>query len=77
MGNVEDESSVWIDSNKVKVWNAIINEDKLSEWYAPGSPWDIPSLNVGEKITFTLMSSVHNSLTEKLPMTLTIVNVEG
>ncbi|MGM0867475.1 MAG: SRPBCC family protein [Bacillota bacterium] len=75
MGNAEDESSVWIDSNKEKVWNAIINEDKLSQWYAPGSPWEIPSLNVGEKITFTLLPSVHNNLTEKLPISLTIENV--
>jgi uncharacterized protein YndB with AHSA1/START domain len=76
MGIAEDESFVWIDSNKEKVWNAIINEDKLSQWYAPGSPWEIPSLNVGEKITFTLMPSVYNNLTEKLPMTLTIENVD-
>lgn len=75
MGNEEDKSSVWIVSKKEKVWNAIINEDKLSQWYAPGSPWEIPSLNVGEKITFTLIPSVHNNLTEKLPMTLTIENV--
>jgi uncharacterized protein YndB with AHSA1/START domain len=76
MGNTEDKSSVWIDSNKEKVWTAIINEDKLTQWYAPGSPWEIPSLNVGEKITFTLMPSEHNNLTEKLPMTLTIEKVD-
>ncbi|MGM0867500.1 MAG: SRPBCC domain-containing protein [Bacillota bacterium] len=76
MGNTEDKSFVWIDSNKEKVWNAIINKDKLTQWYAPGSPWEIPSLNVGDKITFTLMPSVHNNLIEKLPMTLTIENVD-
>ena len=66
MGNTEDKSSILIDGEKETVWNAITDEDKLSQWYAPGSPWEIPNLNVGEKVTFTLMPSVHNNLTEKL-----------
>ena len=57
------------------MWNAITDEGKLSQWYVPGSPWEIPNLIVGEKVTFTLMPSVHNNLTEKLPMKLTIENV--
>ena len=30
--------------------NANTDEDKLSQWYAPGSPWQIPNLNPGEKV---------------------------
>ncbi|MED3689174.1 SRPBCC domain-containing protein [Peribacillus butanolivorans] len=75
MGNTEDKCSILIDRDKETVWNAITNEDKLSQWYVPGSPWKIPNLNVGEKVTFTLMPSVHNNLKEKLLMSLTILNV--
>ncbi|MFY0759685.1 SRPBCC domain-containing protein [Metabacillus dongyingensis] len=72
MGNAEDISSVWIDGKKETVWNAITDANKLSHWYAPGSPWEIPNLNVGEKVFFTLMPSVHNNLTEKITMSLII-----
>ncbi|WP_224768256.1 SRPBCC domain-containing protein [Metabacillus idriensis] len=75
MDNTEIKSSVWIDGNKETVWKAVTDEDKLSQWYAPGSPWDIPNLKVGEKIIFTLMPSAHNNLKEKLPMFLTIEKV--
>lgn len=76
MSSSTDNSSVLIDSDKETVWNAITDEDKLSQWYAPGSPWKIPNLTVGKKVTFMLMPSVHNSLTEKFPMSLTIENVK-
>ncbi|PEJ29509.1 hypothetical protein CN689_21875 [Peribacillus butanolivorans] len=75
MGNTEDKCSILIDRDKETVWNAITNGDKLSQWYVPGSPWKIPNLNVGEKVTFTLMPSVHNNLKEKLLMSLTILIV--
>ena len=75
MGDTADKSSVWIDGNKEIVWNAITDEDKLTQWYAPGSPWEIANLNEGESVTFTLMPNVHNNLTEKLPMSLTIEKV--
>lgn len=75
MDNTPDISSVLINGDKETVWNAITNEDKLLQWYAPGSPWEIPNLKVGEKITFTLMPSDHNNLTEKYPMSLTIEKI--
>lgn len=76
MSSTQDNSSILIDSDKETVWNAITDEEKLSHWYAPGSPWEIPNLTVGEQVTFTLMPSVHNSLTEKFPMSLTIENIK-
>jgi len=75
LGNIPDKSSVLIDGDKETVWNAITDGDKLLQWYAPGSPWKIPNLKAGEKVTFTLMPSVHNNLKEKYPMSLTIKNV--
>ncbi|MET3196575.1 hypothetical protein [Bacillus sp. OAE603] len=63
MENNEGQSFIWIKSNIELVWNAIIDQDKLSKWYVPGSPWEIPNLSVGEEMAFTLMPSRHNHLT--------------
>ncbi|MGE7090627.1 SRPBCC domain-containing protein [Lysinibacillus sp. NPDC048646] len=71
----EDNSSIWIDASLETVWHAITDAQQLTKWYTPGSTWEIPRLEAGEQIIFTLMPNVHNQLTEKLPMTLTIKNV--
>jgi uncharacterized protein YndB with AHSA1/START domain len=75
MEHTPDISSVWINGEKETVWSAITKEDKLLQWYAPGSPWKIPMLKAGEKVTFTLMPSVHNNLIEEFPMSLTIEKI--
>jgi hypothetical protein len=75
VSNTEDKSSILIAGDQQTIWNAFIDEDKISQWYVPGSPWKIPNLNVGAKMIFTLMPSVHNKLTEKLPMSLTIEKI--
>jgi len=71
----EDKSTVWIRGDKESVWRAITDAEKLTEWYAPGSSWEIPKLEPGEKVTFTLKPNKQNELQEELPMTLTIKNV--
>ncbi|MFB7640214.1 hypothetical protein [Peribacillus butanolivorans] len=48
MGNTEDKCSILIDRDKETVWNAITNEDKLSQWYVPGSPWNPQPECMGE-----------------------------
>ena len=75
MDHTSDISSVLINGEKETVWSAITNEDKLLQWYAPGSPWKVPNLKAGEKVIFTLMPSVHNNLTEEYPMSLTIEKI--
>ena len=72
MDNTPDISSVMINAEKETVWNAITIEEKLLQWYVPGSPWKIPNLKIGEKVTFTLMPSTHNNLKEEYPMSLSI-----
>ena len=67
--------AVVIDADMEMVWEALTNADQLKKWYAPGSPWNIPRLEAGEKMLFTLMPNIHNGLTEKLPMSLTIEKV--
>ncbi len=75
MNNSLDISSVLIHGDKETVWKAITNENELLQWYAPGSPWKIKNLKVGEKVTFTLMPSAHNNLTEEYSMSLMIKKV--
>jgi Activator of Hsp90 ATPase homolog 1-like protein len=75
MDNTPDISAVLINGDKETIWNAITNEDKLLQWYAPGSPWKIPNLKAGEKVSFTLMPSVHNNLADAYPMSLTIEKI--
>jgi|LSQX01.3.fsa_nt_gb hypothetical protein len=73
--NTEDKSTVWIYGDKEKVWQAITDAEKLTQWYAPGSPWEIPNLKTGEKVIFTLKPNKYNHLREDLPLTLTIKDV--
>lgn len=75
VSGVKENSSIWINASIDMVWRAITDEQQLSQWYAPGSRWEIPCLAASEKIIFTLMPNAHNGLTEKLPMILTIKNV--
>ncbi|GAA3348636.1 SRPBCC domain-containing protein [Lysinibacillus sp. FSL M8-0216] len=69
-------SSIWIQAAVENVWQAITEEQSLSQWYAPGSTWDIPKLAEGEMMTFTLMPNDHNQLADPLPMQLTIQQVQ-
>ncbi|QDZ99529.1 hypothetical protein D0439_13265 [Lysinibacillus fusiformis] len=69
-------SSIWIHAAIENVWQAITEEQSLSQWYAPGSTWDIPKLAEGEKMIFTLMPNDHNQLADPLPMQLTIQQVQ-
>ncbi|EAZ84359.1 MULTISPECIES: SRPBCC domain-containing protein [Lysinibacillus] len=69
-------SSIWIQAAIENVWQAITEEQSLSQWYAPGSTWDIPKLAEGEMMTFTLMPNDHNQLADPLPMQLTIQQVQ-
>ncbi len=41
-------SSIWIQAAVENVWQAITEEQSLSQWYAPGSTWDIPKLAEGK-----------------------------
>lgn len=75
MGQPEDNSSILIHGEKEEIWEAITQEDRLSQWYVPGSSWTIPNFKVGEKMNFTLMPSAHNKLTEKLSMSLIIEKI--
>ncbi|MFJ8517224.1 SRPBCC family protein [Lysinibacillus xylanilyticus] len=71
----QEKSSIWIDASIGTVWRAVTDERQLTQWYAPDSTWEIPKLEAGEEMIFSIMPNEHNQLSEKLPMVLTIKNV--
>ncbi len=71
----QEKSSIWIDASIATVWRAVTDERQLTQWYAPDSTWEIPKLEGGEEMIFSIMPNEHNQLSEKLPMVLTIKNV--
>ena len=52
------ERSVLINASPQRVWQAITDPVQLEGWYAPGCPWEIPSLQVGATVKF------HNTNTD-------------
>ncbi|MFT9819851.1 SRPBCC family protein [Lysinibacillus sp. NPDC056185] len=70
-----EKSSIWIDASIATVWQAVTEEQLLTQWYAPASTWEIPKLEAGEEMIFSIMPNEQNQLAEKLPMMLTIKNV--
>ena len=71
----EEKSSVFIHGDKESVWQALTDGTKLTKWFAPGCPWEIPHLKAGEKAIFTLKPNKHNHLREDFPLFLTIKSV--
>lgn len=43
---------VWIAASRERTWSAITESNHLEQWYAPGCPWEIPSLEVGTTVKF-------------------------
>lgn len=72
------KSSILIQKNVEVIWNAITNDESFSEWYAPGSKWSIPKLEVGSKANFTLMPNAYNNLKlgESILMDFTIKEIK-
>jgi uncharacterized protein YndB with AHSA1/START domain len=46
------ERRVWINAPRQRVWQALTEPKHLERWYAPGCPWAIPALKVGETVKF-------------------------
>jgi uncharacterized protein YndB with AHSA1/START domain len=46
------ERSVLIKVPPLRVWGALTDPAQLQQWYAPGRPWEIPALQVGETVKF-------------------------
>ena len=46
------ERSALINVPIERVWHAITDAAELEQWYAPGCPWEIPSLQAGATVKF-------------------------
>jgi uncharacterized protein YndB with AHSA1/START domain len=62
------ERTIWVDAPTERVWQAITQPKHLEQWFAPGCPWEIPALKVGERIKF------YNTPTEILQATIEVVD---
>jgi uncharacterized protein YndB with AHSA1/START domain len=52
MESLAVERSVLIDASPEAIWQAITDPKHLEQWYAPGCPWEIPSLRASATIKF-------------------------
>ncbi len=52
METIAVERTIWINAPRERVWQAITDPKQLSQWYAPGCPWEIPTLQAGAAIKF-------------------------
>ena len=67
MENVVIERRVWINAPRQRVWRAITEPEHLEQWYAPGCPWVIPTLEIGAKVNF------YNTVTDIQVATIEVV----
>jgi uncharacterized protein YndB with AHSA1/START domain len=52
MDNLSFETSIFIAAPPQRVWQAVTEPKQLEQWFIPGSPWEIPSLEVGAPVKF-------------------------
>jgi uncharacterized protein YndB with AHSA1/START domain len=58
------ECTIWLATSRERVWQAVTEPEQLAQWFAPGSPWEIPQLEVNTTVKF------HNTPTEILLATI-------
>ena len=46
------ETSIFIAAPRERVWQAVTEPKQLEQWFIPGSPWEMPSLEVGAPVKF-------------------------
>ena len=68
METITVERPVWIAAPCEQVWAAITEPAQLTKWYAPGCPWQILTLKVGESVKF------YNTDTEILAATIEVLD---
>jgi uncharacterized protein YndB with AHSA1/START domain len=50
--NLSFETSIFIAASRDRVWQAITEPKQLEQWFVPGSPWEMPALEVGAPVKF-------------------------
>lgn len=41
------ERSIWIDTSRSRVWDALTDPKQYQEWFSPNTPWQLSALEVG------------------------------
>ncbi|MBI1880024.1 MAG: SRPBCC domain-containing protein [Chloroflexi bacterium] len=44
------ERSIWINAPRERVWQAITDPKQIQQWFSPGTPWHLTTLDVGGKL---------------------------
>ena len=52
MESLSVERTIWIAAPRERAWQAITEPAQLTAWFAPGSTWEIPELEVGRLAKF-------------------------
>lgn len=68
--------TIWVEAPCERVWLAVTKAEQLSLWYAPGSPWEIPELEVGALVYFHHSPNAYHSGTEVVTLRAQIVTVD-
>jgi uncharacterized protein YndB with AHSA1/START domain len=45
------ERSIWIKAPRERVWRAITDPEQIQQWFSPGSPWRLTTLQVGGQLS--------------------------
>lgn len=69
--------SIWIKDPLERVWKAVTEAEQLSLWYSPGSPWEIPLLQVGEPVFFHHSPNSYHAGTEIVTLRAVIETIES
>jgi uncharacterized protein YndB with AHSA1/START domain len=52
MEKLSVERTIWIAAPRERTWRAVTEPEQLTAWFAPGSTWEIPALEVGRPAKF-------------------------
>lgn len=76
MDSITVSCTVWIDASPERAWQAVTEEEQLSLWYSPGSPWEVEALRVGANVLFHHSPNEYHDGTEIVTLVAEIVEVE-
>ncbi|CAH1218544.1 hypothetical protein PAECIP111891_04748 [Paenibacillus allorhizoplanae] len=67
---------IWIQASLERAWQAVTEGEQLTEWYSPGSPWDVLELSPGAEVYFHHAPNEYHEGTEIVTLRATIEAVE-
>lgn len=77
MDQIIVECSIWIEAMPERAWQAVTIGEQLTQWYSPGSPWEVPKLEVGETVYFHHSPNEYHAGAEVVTLKAKIVELIG